>query len=327
MYLLVRSDCFSRFCLVYAYEFTSITSVMLLDSFSVPCALLLSKLYLGAKFTKRHYAGVLMCMVGMTVTILSDFEPHKGENFPDSEHRLVGDCIVLFGAFLMAVSNVIQEPIMKNHDKREFLGMVGLFGVFISGILVLIFEKQDLTSAELTPTVWGYLMSYTIASAGQYILLSIFLVHGDSTLFNLSVATSDVYSMLFAFVVEHYEVDGIYLLGFCLIVVGLYVYNTVPSPNDHGYGLVAHRNGNGEEGNFVRLGGDDGTLPASTADDDGVMEMVSVPTPHNGDETTKRQSSNEADSRHGPRAVTPVNPAMRPATSPAGNGKMFSGPY
>lgn len=47
---------------------------------------------------------------------------------------LIGDILVLLGASLYAVSNVCEEYIVKKLSRREFLGMVGLFGTIISGI-------------------------------------------------------------------------------------------------------------------------------------------------------------------------------------------------
>lgn len=50
-----------------------------------------------------------------------------GNNVP------IGDILVLL-SFLYAVSNVCEEYIVKKLSRREFLGMVGLFGTIISGI-------------------------------------------------------------------------------------------------------------------------------------------------------------------------------------------------
>ena len=46
--------------------------------------------------------------------------------------RLVGDMLSLGGAFLNGVSHVGLEHSMSLHNSYEFLGLVGLFGTFIS---------------------------------------------------------------------------------------------------------------------------------------------------------------------------------------------------
>ena len=46
----------------------------------------------------------------------------------------MGDLLVLGGATLYGISNVCEEFIVKNLSRVEFLGMMGLFGSFFSGI-------------------------------------------------------------------------------------------------------------------------------------------------------------------------------------------------
>lgn len=66
----------------------------------------------------------------MVVLRHSDFFPclFLGEN------KLIGDLLVLGGATLYGISNVCEEYIVRNLSRVEFLGMIGLFGSFFSGI-------------------------------------------------------------------------------------------------------------------------------------------------------------------------------------------------
>lgn len=50
------------------------------------------------------------------------------------ENKLIGDLLVLGGATLYGISNVCEEYIVRNLSRVEFLGMIGLFGSFFSGI-------------------------------------------------------------------------------------------------------------------------------------------------------------------------------------------------
>lgn len=50
------------------------------------------------------------------------------------ENKLIGDLLVLGGATLYGISNVCEEYIVRNMSRVEFLGMIGLFGSFFSGI-------------------------------------------------------------------------------------------------------------------------------------------------------------------------------------------------
>lgn len=62
---------------VKAYQYTSITSVMLLDCWSIPCVMLLTWLFLKTKYILRKIIGVLICVAGLVAVIFSDV--HAGD--------------------------------------------------------------------------------------------------------------------------------------------------------------------------------------------------------------------------------------------------------
>jgi len=47
--------------------------------------------------------------------------------------RFLGDMLCLASTFLYGISNLAQEFVVKTFDVVEFLGMIGLFGSFVSG--------------------------------------------------------------------------------------------------------------------------------------------------------------------------------------------------
>ncbi len=49
-------------------------------------------------------------------------------------NKVLGDMLCLAGATLYGISNVAQEFSVRNFNKVEFLGMIGLFGSIINGI-------------------------------------------------------------------------------------------------------------------------------------------------------------------------------------------------
>jgi len=56
------------------------------------------------------------------------------------KNQVVGDILVLCGSIMYGVSNVAQEFVVKNFSRAEFLGMIGLFGSFISAIQMYVFH-------------------------------------------------------------------------------------------------------------------------------------------------------------------------------------------
>ena len=68
-------DVEGNYLVVKAFQHTSMTSVMLLDCFAIPCVLVLSKFALGAQFTRLHLVGAAACVVGAALTVFSDVLP------------------------------------------------------------------------------------------------------------------------------------------------------------------------------------------------------------------------------------------------------------
>ena len=64
----------------------------------------------------------------------------------------------------------------------------------------------------------------------MYSWTSLFLLAGDAALFNLSLLTSDVYALIFAFFIEHVTPNWLYFLAFTVIFAGLICYHTQPVP-------------------------------------------------------------------------------------------------
>lgn len=62
---------------VKAYQYTSITSVMLLDCWAIPCVLLFTWLFLKTKYRPRKIVGVVFCVAGAIAVVFSDV--HAGE--------------------------------------------------------------------------------------------------------------------------------------------------------------------------------------------------------------------------------------------------------
>lgn len=66
--------------------------------------------------------------------IMHYFQSAESEFRFTASNQLVGDALCLAGALLYGVSNVAQEAVVKNFNRVEFLGMIGLFGSMVNGV-------------------------------------------------------------------------------------------------------------------------------------------------------------------------------------------------
>lgn len=72
-------------------------------------------------------------------------------------------------------------------------------------------------------------MGYQLCLYAMYVLTSRFLLASDATLFNLSMLTSDVYSVLFAWKVEGQHLSRTYAAAFAATMSGVVIYNAQPA--------------------------------------------------------------------------------------------------
>ena len=106
-------DVEANFAVVLAYQYTSVTSVMLLDCFTIPSAMALSYAFLAAAYSRWHVGGVVLCLGGLGLLVYSDLVTSDGGAGEGGSNRALGDALTLVAAFLYACSNVLQEALVK----------------------------------------------------------------------------------------------------------------------------------------------------------------------------------------------------------------------
>ncbi|KAG7025286.1 Solute carrier family 35 member F1 [Cucurbita argyrosperma subsp. argyrosperma] len=183
-------DVEANYLVVKAYQYTSLTSVMLLDCWTIPCVMLLTWLFLKTKYRFRKIAGVVVCVAGGT-------------------SPLKGDALVIAAATLYAVTNVSEEFLVKNADRVELMAMLGTFGAIVSAIQIGITERNELKSIRWT--------------AGAV---------SGSTMLNLSLLTSDMWSIVIRVIAYNEMVDWLYYLAFAVVVIGLIIYSVGEKEED-----------------------------------------------------------------------------------------------
>jgi solute carrier family 35 protein F1/2 len=190
-------DVEGNYFMVKAFSYTSLLSAMLLDTWTIPCVMLLSVFFLKMRFIRWHYLGVFTCLVGMGILIWSDMT--AGKNFPGSDY-LKGDLFCLAGATCYALSNVLQEYLVRQKPMYEVVGQLGFWATIINGIQLAILEREELQSITWTGPVVGYIIGFNIGMFILYSVSPILLRLSSATFFNLSLLTSDFYGLIFGLI-------------------------------------------------------------------------------------------------------------------------------
>lgn len=219
-------DVEANFLVLLAYNYTSITSVMMLDCFTIPCAMGLSYFFLGCRYTWKHIFGTLICLIGLGCIILNDALQENGSN----DSTLVGDLLCLSSAVLYASSNVIQETVVKYHDRHQYLGHLGSYGAVIAFIQFMAVDFDRVETAHFTIEIIFSMIGFILCLFFMYTNTTAYLVESDATLFNLSLLTSDVYAVVFSYFFYGSLVSWMYFVAFALVIIGLFVYHSEKPP-------------------------------------------------------------------------------------------------
>jgi len=254
--LLALFDVEGNYMMVKAYQYTSITSVQLLDSVTIPVVLVLSWMILKYRFQLVHIGGVAVAMLGMGIMIYADVKREatggkNGTEFVDwdsnasemlnssdssnstSHLKWVGDILAILGATCYGVSNVGQEYFVNNAGQHEFLAAIGFFGALVNGVQFALLEWREATTivATASPRVILYIVGFNLCLFAIYSIVPKTLQLTSAAVFNISILTSDFYTFLFGLFLFLLPLDPIYFLAYFLVIVGIIVYSYRAVPN------------------------------------------------------------------------------------------------
>ncbi|XP_069145741.1 uncharacterized protein [Solanum lycopersicum] len=259
--LLGLADVQGNFLVNKAYQYSSITSVTILDCWTIAWVIILTWLFLGTRYSPWQFFGAAVCLGGLGLVLLSDAKASDGSG---GSKPILGDTFVIIGTFFFSMSNVGEEFCVKKKDRIEVVSMIGVFGLLVTIIEIPILERKSLESvkwsAELvsdlksssyicsTNIIFCFLKNdflglmvyrkqapylheilafcgYAVASFMFYTFVPFLLEMSGSTLFNLSLLTSDVWAVVIRTFFYKQKVEWLYFAAFALVVTGLIIYS------------------------------------------------------------------------------------------------------
>jgi solute carrier family 35 protein F1/2 len=190
-------DTQANYLIVKAFQYTSLTSVTLLDCAAIPFSMALSRAALGGVYSRRHVLGGATSVLGLAILVLTDAYV-RGANDAGSNPAL-GDFIVLLAAFGYASSNVLQEAaLLDGASAVEVLAHVGGFGAVFSGIQCLALELDSLARLNATAGAAGIaeLATFAVSLFAMYSLVPEVLRRCGAAAFNVGMLSSDVWAFV-----------------------------------------------------------------------------------------------------------------------------------
>uniref|UniRef100_A0A8C6TBF7 Solute carrier family 35 member F2 n=1 Tax=Neogobius melanostomus TaxID=47308 RepID=A0A8C6TBF7_9GOBI len=221
------SDVEANYTVVKAYQFTTLTSIQLLDCFVIPVLMLLSWFLLKTRYRVVHFVAVGVCLLGVGAMVGADIL--AGRDQGSTQSVLLGDALVLLSAALYAVSNVCQEDTVKRLSREQFLGMMGLFGTVFSGIQLAVLETQAVASVQWDLHIILLFALYALCMFALYSFMPVVVKMTSATAVNLSLLTADLFSLFCGVFLFHYNFSALYVVSFVVIIVGFVMFNAVPT--------------------------------------------------------------------------------------------------
>ncbi|KAI4370184.1 hypothetical protein MLD38_018558 [Melastoma candidum] len=204
-----------------AYQYSSITSVTLLDCFTIPWVIVLTWFFLKTKYSLWQLIGAATCILGLGLVLLSD----AGVGGGGGSRPLLGDMLVVLGAVFFAMSNVGEEFFVKKKDLVEVVAMLGTFGTLVSLVQISIFERSSLEDITWSTDIILAFVGYAFSCFAFYVSAPFVLKKGGAALLNLSLLTSDMWAVLVRIFFYRQKVDWLYYLAFGLVIIGLVIYS------------------------------------------------------------------------------------------------------
>ncbi|CAJ0849806.1 10515_t:CDS:2 [Entrophospora sp. SA101] len=198
-----------NYFVVKAYAYTSVLSVMLLDTWAIPVCMLSSIVFLKVGYHWSQYFGVLICLVGIGVLLAGDLD--SGQDFSGAVNMGLGDAFCIIGATLYGASNVLEELFVRQRSVYEVVGQLAFWAMIISGIQLSILERQELSAVE-----------WSGGSAPILFKLS------SATFFNLSLQTIHFYSLIFSLLLFGAQMHHLYPVSFVSTIIGLCLFHYNP---------------------------------------------------------------------------------------------------
>ncbi|KAI3471955.1 hypothetical protein Pfo_028643 [Paulownia fortunei] len=195
--LLAFVDVHGNYLVNKAFQFTSVTSVTMLDCWTIAWAIILTWIFLGTKYSPWQFFGAAICVAGLGLVLLSDagYITFLTICLSGGSKPLLGDFLVIAGSLFFSMSNVGEEFCVKRKDRTEVIAMIGLFGMLMSACEIAVLERKTLKSIKWSSGLMSAYAGYAVSSFLFYTLAPFVLKMSGATLFNLSLLTSDMWAV------------------------------------------------------------------------------------------------------------------------------------
>lgn len=223
-------DVFGNFVTVFGFKYTNLLSCLLIGAWSTPVSMIVTYFLLKARYHWTQLLGVSIAIGGLVVLVTTDIKTGKDWGYANKGK---GDGFMLLGATLYGLSNGIEEYLVRGRPHYEVVGALGLVGFIVNGILVGAYEHSTVHEYAWTGRNVGLLFAYISAMVILYTVAPLLFRFASSPFYNISLMTSDFYSLLFGLFLFSYRPYYLYFVAYPMVLIGLLTFFLAKPPSRH----------------------------------------------------------------------------------------------
>ncbi|VCX42607.1 unnamed protein product [Gulo gulo] len=217
-------DLEANYLVVKAYQYTTLTSIQLLDCFVIPVVILLSWFFLLIRYKAVHFLGIVVCILGMGCMAGADVLVGRHQGAGESLDIMW--LVVLKEEKTFPRRNILDLFLIHFESGMAFLKLLNLVLQLCERICRAIMEHKELLKVPWDWQIGLLYVGFSACMFGLYSFMPVVIKKTSATSVNLSLLTADLYSLFCGLFLFHYKFSGLYLLSFFTILIGLVLYSS-----------------------------------------------------------------------------------------------------
>ncbi|EAY13392.1 solute carrier protein, putative [Trichomonas vaginalis G3] len=207
---------------IFAYDYTSLASAMLLSTTVIFWIAPLAFFVFHRKINWWQFLAMILAVVGVSMVMVA--QGVEGS-------RLKGNLLALLSAVFYACSTVLQEKLVKDESVHTYLLSISTPDFPLTGILAGALEWKQIRDYSWDAKGACLLFGYSIVLSIYYMVCPVVMQHSNATVMNISLLTSNFYSLFIDIFAFKSKASWIYLVGFVCIPAAILLYVlTEPKP-------------------------------------------------------------------------------------------------
>ncbi|KAH0793367.1 Integral membrane protein [Histomonas meleagridis] len=142
--------------------------------------------------------------------------------------RWVGNLLALCSAISYSIANVLQESLVYSAPVSLYLCRFSIISTPLSGTLSGIFEHKKIQNYDWQAKSFVMIFSYSILLAVYYTCIPLVMQFSNATEMNISLLSSNFFSLLISILWFGQKAQWLYLVGFIFIPISIVMYTLLP---------------------------------------------------------------------------------------------------